>query len=198
MRPVRQNGVARRETLLDAALECFERRGLLRTGIEDVRKAARASPSSVYHLFPDFPALIAALLERTFTRLISHITARVLANKTPRTAVRALVEAHLMWVFEHESEARFMYQAVALELDGHHRTALLATKLRLKAELMTHLRKLGVFSGTSWPEAMADVVLLGPAHQACRAYLAAPDNTARAWMQATLPELAWRSARTKP
>ena len=37
MAVARQSGVARREALLDAALRCFEQRGLLRTGIEDVR-----------------------------------------------------------------------------------------------------------------------------------------------------------------
>jgi AcrR family transcriptional regulator len=59
MPAARQNGVARRQALLDAALQCFAERGMLRTGIEDVRKAAGASPSSVYHLFEDFPALVA-------------------------------------------------------------------------------------------------------------------------------------------
>ncbi|WP_437764555.1 TetR/AcrR family transcriptional regulator [Sorangium sp. So ce281] len=192
MAVARQNGVARREALLDAALRCFEQRGLLRTGIEDVRKAAGASPSSVYHLFEDFPALVAALLERTFERLVGHVTARVLAARTARSAVRALVEAHLTWVFDHEAEARFMYQALALELDGHHRAALLETKARLKSESMAHLSGLGVFSGARSCEVMVmvDVVLLGPAHQACRAYLSAPGAVDPAWMKATLPELA--------
>lgn len=190
----RQSGVARREALLDAALVCFEARGVLRTGIEDIRKAAGASPSSVYHLFADFPALVAALLERTFERLISEVTTRVLATRTARTAVRTLVEAHLTWVFEHEAEARFMYQALALELDGQHRAELRASKARLKAGLLARLTELGVLSGPLASEVMLDVVLLGPAHQACRAWLSAPGSVDPKWMKATLPELAWRSA----
>ncbi|WP_437276713.1 TetR/AcrR family transcriptional regulator [Sorangium sp. So ce375] len=190
MAVARQNGVARREALLDAALRCFEQRGVLRTGIEDVRKEAGASPSSVYHLFEDFPALVAALLERTFERLVGYVTARVLAARTARSAVRTLVEAHLTWVFDHEAEARFMYQALALELDGHHRAALRETKARLKAEAMAHLSELGVFPGARSSEVMVDVVLLGPAHQACRVYLSAPGAVDPTWMRATLPELA--------
>ncbi|WP_437676885.1 TetR/AcrR family transcriptional regulator [Sorangium sp. So ce131] len=193
MAVARQSGVARREALLDAALRCFAERGLLRTGIEDVRKEAGASPSSVYHLFEDFPALVAALLERTFERLSGYMTARVLAEKTARAAVRALVEALLAWVFDHEAEARFMYQALALELDGHHRAALRETKARLKAEMMAHMTELGVFpgAGSSGSAAvMLEVVLLGPAHQACRSYLSAPGAVDPAWMKATLPELA--------
>ncbi|WP_437794320.1 TetR/AcrR family transcriptional regulator [Sorangium sp. So ce693] len=190
MAVARQNGVARREALLDAALRCFEQRGLLRTGIEDVRKEAGASPSSVYHLFEDFPALVAALLERTFERLVGYVTARVLDARTARSAVRALVEAHLTWVFDHEAEARFMYQALALELDGHHRAALRETKARLKAETVAHLSELGVLSGACSSEAMVDVVLLGPAHQACRAYLSGSGAVDPTWMKETLPELA--------
>ncbi|WP_437287538.1 TetR/AcrR family transcriptional regulator [Sorangium sp. So ce406] len=199
MAVARQSGVARREALLDAALRCFEQRGLLRTGIEDVRKEAGASPSSVYHLFEDFPALVAALLERTFERLAGAMTARVLAARTPRSAVRALVEAHLTWVFDHEAEARFMYQALALELDGHHRAALRDTKTRLKAEMTAHLAELGVFSGARSSEVTLDVVLLGPAHQACRAYLSASGVVDPAWMRATLPDLACAAlARVEP
>lgn len=193
MAAARQNGLARREALLDAALRCFEQRGLLRTGIEDVRKEAGASPSSVYHLFKDFPALVAALLERTFERRLGYVTSRVLTTKTARSAVRTLVSAHLTWVFDHEAEARFMYQALALELDGHHRTALRAAKAQLKVEMMAHLDKLGVFTGERSPELLVDVVLLGPAHQACRSYFSSPGDVDPRWMKATLPDLAWRS-----
>ncbi|WP_437812924.1 TetR/AcrR family transcriptional regulator [Sorangium sp. So ce1078] len=199
MAVARQSGVARREALLDAALRCFAQRGLLRTGIEDVRKEAGASPSSVYHLFEDFPALVAALLARTFERALGYVTARVLAARTARTAVRTLVEAHLTWVFEHEAEARFMYQALALELDGHHRAALRDEKARLKAEVTAHLSELGVFAGARSSEVMVDVVLLGPAHQACRLYLSAPGAVDPAWMKATLPDLACGAlARVEP
>ncbi|WP_437974428.1 helix-turn-helix domain-containing protein [Sorangium sp. So ce295] len=78
---------------MDAALRCFEQRGLLRTGIENVRKEAGASPSSVYHLFEDFPALVASLLERFFERLVEYVTGRVLVATTERSAVRTMVQA---------------------------------------------------------------------------------------------------------
>ena len=188
----RQNGAARREALLDAALRCFEERGLMRTGIEDIRKAAGASPSSVYHLFKDLPALVAALLQRTFERRQGFVAPRVLATRTARTAVKALIEAYLSWVFENEAEARFMYQAIALELDGEHRGTLRALKMQLKEEMVAHLTGLGVFEATRPPELTLDVVLLGPVHQACRMYLSSPGSVDPKWMRATLPELAWR------
>jgi len=48
---------------------CFSQRGLLGTRIEDIRRAAGASPSSVYNLFDGLPSLTVALLARTFGRL---------------------------------------------------------------------------------------------------------------------------------
>lgn len=187
----RDSGTARREALLDAALACFEARGLVRTGIEDIRKAAGASPSSVYHLFQGLPDLIAALLERTFVRRYAWVTARVVRTRTPRTAVHTLVEAHLAWVFAHPIEARFMYRALALDLDGDHRSDLRARKDKLRAELVAHLASVGIGSD----DGMLDIVLLGTTHQACRTWLTMPGIVDAAWMSRTLPELAWQSVR---
>jgi AcrR family transcriptional regulator len=193
MAAARQDGLARREALLDAALVCFQKKGMLHTGIEDIRKEAGASPSSVYHLFQDLPALVAALLQRTYERLIGHIAERVQAAKTPRAAVTSLVEAHLEWVFGHDSEARFMYQALACELDEGHRAALRAAKSRLKKPIYEHLARVGVFKRAEQAETMVDVVLLGPTHQACRQHYSSPGSMDSKWMRAHLPELAWRS-----
>jgi len=190
----RNAGAARREALLDAALACFEAQGLVRTGIEDIRKTAGANPSSVYHLFKGLPELIAALLERTFVRRYTAVSAKVLAARTARSAVVALVEAHLAWVFSHPAEARFMYQALTLDLVGDYREGLRATKEQLKADIDTHLTKLLATRSTAAPE-MVDVVLLGITHQACRTWLLAPQYLDKKWMKKMLPELAWQTAR---
>src|SRR3954464_3868141 len=75
----RRDGARRRDQLLDAALRCFIKRGVLATGIEEIRKAAGASPSSVYHQFDGLPGVLLALLTRTFERLFGHLAARVTA-----------------------------------------------------------------------------------------------------------------------
>ena len=191
----RAPGEIRREALLDAALVCFEERGLVRTGIEDIRKAAGASPSSVYHLFKGLPELIAALLERTFVRRFTAVTRPVLATKTAKAAVYALVEAHLAWVFANPIEARFMYRALALDLDEGHRKGLVATKNELKAEMIAHLSALGVLSDKRGAEGMLDVILLGTTHQACRVWLGSASTMDGRWMKETLPALAWRTVR---
>jgi AcrR family transcriptional regulator len=189
-RHARRDGRRRRDELLDAALRCFTDRGVLHTGIEDVRKAAGASPSSVYHQFDGLPGLTVALLTRTFERLLGHLAARIAPTTTAEAAVRALVDGHMEWVLAHEDEARFMYQAMALELAAGERDALMAAKDELKAPVFGHLERF-----MPGRHALAlEIVLLGPSHEACRRYLAGGDLDPD-WMRSTLPELAWRSAR---
>lgn len=193
MRPVRKDGQARREALLDAALRCFSERGVAATGIEDIRRAAGASPSSVYHQFRGLPDLMLALLLRTFERSYGELTTRVRRTRTAKGAVEALVSGHIHWVLGHRDEARFMYQALSLELGSEVTDELQAQKARMLAPILGHVSQF-VEDGTlpNWPPLLLDIVLLGPAHEASRRFLAGaaidPD-----WMRKTLPKLAWRS-----
>jgi AcrR family transcriptional regulator len=188
---MRQDGRQRREAVLDAALRCFVERGVLATGIEDIRKAAGASPSSMYHLFGGLPGIVVALLTRTFERSIVHLTARVSVAKTAEEAVNALVDGHLEWVQRNQDDARFMYQAMAAELAGETRAAVLAAKDDLKQPLFAELTRFAD-ALPSWPPLTTEFVLLGPAHEACRRYFAGADVDLN-WLRETLPALAWRS-----
>ena len=192
--PSRQNGEARREAILDAALTCFARQGLVHTGIEDIRKQAKASPSSVYHFFGGLPEIIAALLERTFTRRFERVTAQVVKTRTAKSAVETMARAHLEWVFANEGEARFMYQALSLDIDGLERDKLRASKERLKAELLAHLKRVGALPDVRQAEALIDVALLGSVHQACRSWLLRKSSVDPKWMVRALPQMAWTSA----
>jgi AcrR family transcriptional regulator len=181
----------RRDALLDAALRCFTARGLLRTGIEEIRREAGASPSSVYNLFADRNDLVLALLTRTFERLFSHIVQRTSRPRTAKGLVVAIVDAHLEWILDNPDEGRFLYQATALELAPGASAALQRRKAELLAPVVTRLTPF-VESGElpRWPTPIFDIVLLGPSHEACRRFLAgAPlDPT---WMRHELPRLAW-------
>jgi len=189
----RRDGLQRRDELLDAALGCFARRGLLGTRIEDIRRAAGASPSSVYNLFDGLPSLTAALLARTFERLFAHVTSRAVAEDRLDAAVRALVDGHLQWVLEHEDEAAFMYQAMALELATAQREELAGLKARLAVPLMEHLASLaGEGALPAWPAPTLEFVVLGPAHEACRRYLAGTPVDL-AGLRGLLPDVAWAS-----
>ena len=189
----RRDGLLRRDALLDAALVCFSRANVLEVGIEQVRREAGASPSSVYNLFASMHEITLALLERTFERLFAHLVARVRQARGAKAVVTTLVAAHLEWVLAHRVEARFMYQATAVEQSPGASEALGLRKAEMLAPLTAHVAPL-VASGAlpDWSTLQFDVVVLGPTHEACRRFLAgAPLDVA--WMEVELPELAWRA-----
>lgn len=190
---MRRDGRDRREALLDAALRCFSRRGVLATGIEEIRQEAGASPSSVYHQFRGLPDLTLALLLRTFERLFTHLAGRVRTGRTAQRAVKGLVAAHVEWILEHPEEGRFMYQAMSLEMAADGRSVLEKRKAELLQPIVERFAPFIVEGALpKWSPLQLDVVLLGAAHEACRRYLAgAPIDPA--WMRTTLPKLAWRS-----
>lgn len=189
---MRKDGLQRRDEILDAALQCFVSTGVLQTGIEEIRKAAGASPSSIYHHFGGLPGVTLALLIRTFERLFTHLATEVTREKSAERAVKALVRAHLDWVFANRDEARFMYQAMTLELAAHDAGSLQQAKAEQLQPLVTHLSTF-IAKGTlpRWSPLVFDVVLLGTAHEACRRYLGGADLQQK-WMRTTLPELAWQ------
>lgn len=170
---------------------------MLGIGIEDIRREAGASPSSVYNLFTNIEEIMLALLERVFVELFAHIAARVCRTRTARGAVRALVDAHMQWVVEHPSEGRFMYQAMTLEVGGLNadaRERLQASKQRGLQPIYTHLRPFIERNEIpAWPPTLLDVVLLGPAHESLRRWLAGATELDPARLRGRLPELAWRS-----
>lgn len=194
--PARRDGRERREALLDAALLCFARHGVIATGIEEIRKEAGASPSSVYHLFEGLEGVTLALLVRTFERLFAELGRHVTATRTARDAVYALVEGHLAWTFDHRDEARVMYQLMSLELGAGVTAPLKKRKAELLEPVVAHLASF-VARGTlpRWSPLELEVALLGSTHEACRRFLAGAPLDAN-WMRATLPRLAWAAVVT--
>lgn len=190
---MRSDGQARREAILDAALECFGKQGVVSTGIEDIRKRAKASPSSVYHLFGSLEGILLALLIRTFERLFRSLAAAVTKTKDAEAAVRALVRAQLDWTLANPVEARVMYQAMTLESSPKLVRPLAERKAELLAPVVVHLQRF-VDDGSlpRWDPLTFDVVLLGATHEASRRFLAgAPLDPA--WMRRELPRMAWAS-----
>jgi AcrR family transcriptional regulator len=192
----RKDGDARREAILDAALTCFMKRGVFATGIEDIRAEAKASPSSVYHLFSGGQAdVTAALLERIFDRLFAELAVKTAGAPSAQVLVERLVRAHLDWVFDHEREARVMYETVGLRLPAALQARVVKRKREamrpLLAEVEPFIRSRAL---PKWEPEVFDVVLLGASHEACRRWLLGAEFSP-AWLRKNLPALAWSSLR---
>ena len=74
--PVRRRltpkGEATRRRIVDAAAELFHEKGIAHTTVEEVRDAANASSSQLYHYFDDKPALVRAVIERQTDTIIGN------------------------------------------------------------------------------------------------------------------------------
>ena len=64
---------ARREQIRAAAAECFRRHGFHGTSIAQISKAAGMSPGHIYHYFENKEAIIADIVARDLTRVLTLI-----------------------------------------------------------------------------------------------------------------------------
>src|SRR5438270_14067786 len=100
--------IARRDAILDAALACFNERGVSGTTTDDVRQRAGASVGSIYHHFGSKEQLAAALHVEG-ARSYQGGFLEVLENqRSARAGIHAIVRHHLRWVADHPDLARFM------------------------------------------------------------------------------------------
>ena len=68
---------ARRDELLDAAQRLFTRNGLAQTSVADIAAEAGVAKGSVYRYFDSKEALLSALKDRFFERMMARVTAVV-------------------------------------------------------------------------------------------------------------------------
>lgn len=67
--------LARRQQVLDAAAECFRRRGFHAASMAEIAKTAGMSPGHIYNLFENKDDIIAAIVERDCEEIVSRISA---------------------------------------------------------------------------------------------------------------------------
>jgi len=65
--------LARRQQVLDAAAECFRRRGFHAASMAEIAKTAGMSPGHIYNLFENKDDIIAAIVERDCEDILGRI-----------------------------------------------------------------------------------------------------------------------------
>lgn len=190
---------ARRGRVLAAVLELHRKGGSEAVTIASVGKLARASTGSIYHQFGDKDGLLDAAFESLIEAYRAHVRTALgpaAEAKTPRAYVRALVTAHLAWVFAHPDEARLLFRA-RRGMSGDRAQAARRGTGAFAAEILEGLRTLGGGDAiVPMPAALATAVILGPAQEIARQWLGGrlpnlePEPTIR-----TLADAAWRAVR---
>ena len=77
------------EEVLDAAIECFWRRGLEATSVRDLAEATGVNQPSLYNAFGDKRELFGRALERYATRSMRERIERLEQKHPPKEAIRA-------------------------------------------------------------------------------------------------------------
>jgi AcrR family transcriptional regulator len=90
-----EQALARRQQIIDAAYQCFARKGFHQTTMREIYEEAALSPGAVYHYFDSKHAIIAASFDFDYQRSLSLFNAAV-ENENPLRALSDL----LMFFFD--------------------------------------------------------------------------------------------------
>ena len=101
-------GTDTRTRMLVAGTELFRDRGYDGTGFRDVVARADAARGSIYHHFPDKPALAAAVYAQVMTEYQDGFLAMLREQVTAEDGIRGGVRNHLGWVAAHRGEAALL------------------------------------------------------------------------------------------
>jgi AcrR family transcriptional regulator len=154
--------VARREDILTAALEAFDRRGVLGATVGDIRDGSRASTGSIYHHFGDKEGLAAALHAQVLGRYQRGFVAAV-ENAGAEEGVRAVVAHHVHWAQQHPAEMRYLLAGPPSGQEVRTLNRAFFSAVRRWWHRHPELRELDL--------ATAHALWLGPATEYCRHWL---------------------------
>ncbi len=109
MSTARLNAVARREQLLDVALEVFARAGYHGASMNDVAEAAGVTKPVLYQHFESKRELYRALLEEVGARLLAAVTSATAGTTDGRQQTERGFQAYFRWVAEDHDGFRLLY-----------------------------------------------------------------------------------------
>jgi AcrR family transcriptional regulator len=167
-----------REDLLAAGLAVFDRDGFEGATVAAIRARARASNGSFFHFFGSKKELAGTL----FLEVLQHYHAAVLAAIDPslgaQDGIARLIRAHLDWVVNSRSEARYLFEISRSEWTEEVRDAQRLQNSRL-ADGIEGWRAPLIARGELLP--MTPMLffsqVIGPAQIFCRAWLSGRERS---------------------
>jgi AcrR family transcriptional regulator len=192
----RGRSAARRERILEAALDAFTECGYAATTIADVRERSGASVGSIYHHFGDKEGIAAALYVECVRDFQQAILDALADHRSAERGIKAIVRRHLRWVQANPKAAAFLVDRreaeVAAAAEQRVQELNLATFAAIREWLTAHieagrLRQL--------PLRLIYVVALGPAQEYTRHWLRDPEANPIGPAAPVLAQAAWDALR---
>ena len=190
----------RRQSIVDAALECFTNDGYEATTVSGLRQRAGVTTGSLYHYFPAGKTEIAAAvhidcLRRYQTDFIPVLAA---AGDHAEAGIRVGVRYHLEWIVAHPQRARFLFSDHTDDV----RAAVQDSLHALNAEFFSAVgqwidRQINAGAIRPLPKQALYALWVGPAQQIGRQLVG---NQLRLRLEDTIEVLgdgAWRALRTE-
>jgi AcrR family transcriptional regulator len=129
-----RGAVSRRETILDAALECFLISSVAGTTIEDVRLRSGASIGSIYHHFGSKERLAAELYLEMLEGYQDSFLAALRSSRSARAGVEGAVHHHIRWVAARPDRASYLFHCREPEVTAASDDAALDLNTRFYTE----------------------------------------------------------------
>jgi AcrR family transcriptional regulator len=186
----------RRETILQAALECFNERGFAAATVEEIRRRSGASIGSIYHHFGGKEGIAAELYVEGLRGYQEGFLRALEADHGAEAGIRALVGHHLRWVEHNPELARFLMNRRETELID-------ATEARVRELNRAFFPRVTAWV-ERWVEAGAlrplsaelrEPVLLGPCQEFSRLWLAGRARISLRRAEAELADATWNAVR---
>lgn len=189
-----QNTAERRQQILLATLALFSEYGLTNTTIAAISERSGASVGSIYHHFGDREGVLYALYHQCFAACFAELTQAVQSETSARLGIVALVNTYLGWIGSHPEQGRLMYEASGGDLLLNHRDQIMVFKGEFYAEIMAWMQPY-ITSGEiiALPPWAYDVIVMGPAHEFARRWLAGMREMPLAAAQEVIADAVWRA-----
>lgn len=128
-----------KEEVLDAAIECFWRRGLAATSVRDLAEATGVNQPSLYNAFGDKRDLFAQALERYANRSMRERIGRLEQQHPPKDAIRAFFRELVSRTLSDPDHRGCLIVNSALEVAPHD--------AELRAVIASYLGEIEAFFG---------------------------------------------------
>jgi len=187
-------GDATRERILRAALAVFLGEGIAEARLEEIRLRAGVSTGSMYHHFDGKAAVAAALYAQCLTGYQRAALEELRTHREPEAGVKAAVRHHLAWIAAHQDEARYLLMHQEADVAAATDDAIRQANREFFGEIRRLL--LPLLSARARRELPLDVLvslLVGPAHEYGRNWLAGRVTTAPERAGRLLADAAWES-----
>lgn len=100
---------ARKREIVQGALRCFTRKGIERTSVQDICKAAGCSVGSLYHHFGSKEGVAGELFLDSVQLVNADLLGRLLRCRSVASSVKMVVNQYSDWMTEHPRRARFLH-----------------------------------------------------------------------------------------